>query len=91
MLTLAANAAAIIRRLTSRVGSDTAGLRIVPAAQEDALAFEVATFPRTGETVLESDGARVFLDTDTAEQTMRMELYAFSQDGGVHLAMRPHA
>ncbi len=91
MLTLAANAAAIIRRLTGRVESDTAGLRIVPAASDHVLAFEMAVVPRAGETVLESDGARVFLDGQTAQQTMDMELYAFAQDGSVHLAMRPHA
>ncbi len=91
MLTLAANAAAIIRRLTSRVEPDTAGLRLVLTAQDDALAFEVAALPRRRETVLERDGARVFLDTDTAERTMHLELYAFAQDGSVHLAMRPDA
>jgi len=90
MLTLAANAAAIIRRLTRRVESDAAGLRIVPASRDDALAFELAVVPRAGETVLESDGARVFLDRETAEQTRDLELYAFAENGTVHLAMRPH-
>lgn len=90
MLTLAANAAAIIRRLTRSVEADTAGLRIVPVAREDALAFEIALTPLSSETVLESDGARVFLGTETAEQTTHMELYAFAQDGSVHLAMRSH-
>lgn len=90
MLTLAANAAAIIRRLTRRVESDAAGLRIVPAPHDDALALELAVVPRAGETVLESDGARVFLDRETVEQTRDLELYAFAENGAVHLAMRPH-
>ncbi|GAA4155806.1 iron-sulfur cluster biosynthesis family protein [Gryllotalpicola daejeonensis] len=68
MLTLTENASTVVKSLASRGGtSEDAGLRISSAAPDSReYAVEVAPQPADADTVLESDGARVFLDANAA-------------------------
>ncbi|AYG05048.1 Fe-S cluster assembly protein HesB [Gryllotalpicola protaetiae] len=68
MLTLTENASTVVKTLASRGGtSEEAGLRISSAAPESReYAVEVAPQPADSDTVIEADGARVFLEPNAA-------------------------
>jgi len=68
MLTLTENASTVVKSLASRGGtSEEAGLRISSAAPESReYAVEVAPQPAESDTVLDVDGARVFLEPNAA-------------------------
>lgn len=67
MVTLTDNAIGIIRRLTDRPGvPDQAGLRIASGSGAGALSVGVVSGPLDGDHVLDSSGARVFLDAEAA-------------------------
>lgn len=68
MLTMTENASAVVKSLASRGGtSDEAGLRISSTAPESReYAVEVAPSPAAADTVVENDGARVFLEPNAA-------------------------
>jgi iron-sulfur cluster assembly protein len=70
MLTLTGDAVSAIRDITTQPGlPDHTGLRIAAAAaQNGAPAFEiaVASAPQPMDDVVESEGARVFLDPDAS-------------------------
>lgn len=69
MLTLTENASTVVKSLASRGGtSDGGGLRISSSAPESReYAVEVAPAPADADTVIESEGARVFLEPNAAE------------------------
>ncbi|MCL2515277.1 MAG: Fe-S cluster assembly protein HesB [Microbacteriaceae bacterium] len=68
MLTLTENASTVVKTLAARGGtSDEGGLRISSAAPESReYAVEVAPRPAEADTVVEADGARVFLEPTAA-------------------------
>lgn len=67
MLTVTDNAVAAIRSLTTQPEvPDGAGLRIATDQSAGALQLTVATEPQEGDQVVDSAGARLFLDTDAA-------------------------
>lgn len=68
MLTLTENASTVVKTLASRGGAgDEAGLRISSTAPESSeYAVEVAPQPADADTVIESAGARVFLEPNAA-------------------------
>lgn len=67
MLTLTAEAATQIRNLTDRPDiPDTGGLRIANDAGEGALTLSLVAGPADNDLVLDSSGARLFLDADAA-------------------------
>jgi Fe-S cluster assembly iron-binding protein IscA len=63
ILTITENAATEIRNLIDLPQApDGAGVRIANDPAEDALTLSLAAMPAEDDTVLDSDGARVFLD-----------------------------
>jgi iron-sulfur cluster assembly protein len=67
MVTMTDNAVAAIRSLTARPEvPDGAGLRIATDAAAGALQLTVSPEPHEGDQVLDSSGARLFLDTEAA-------------------------
>ncbi len=63
MLTLTENASSAVKNLASQIPTETGGLRIAEAADpENGYALSLAPAPEAGDTVVESDGARVFVD-----------------------------
>lgn len=92
MLTLTENAVSAIRALTSQPeqAADT-GLRIIGHGAE-AAPFELALAetPADGDQVIESDGARVFLDPGAAAALSGSALDARVDDqGGVAFSVSP--
>ena len=67
MLTVTDNAVAAIRSLTSQPDvPEGAGLRIATDAWAGALQLSVAASPKEGDQIVDSAGARLFLDSDAA-------------------------
>jgi Fe-S cluster assembly iron-binding protein IscA len=67
MLTVTDNAVTAIRSLTAQPEvPDGAGLRIATDPSAGALQLTVAPEPQEGDRVVDSEGARLFLDTDAA-------------------------
>jgi len=68
MLTLTENASTVVKSLASRGGtSEEAGLRISSSAPDSReYAVEVAASPADTDTIVETDGARVFLEPNAA-------------------------
>ncbi|MEO3746211.1 adhesin [Plantactinospora sp. B5E13] len=68
MLTMTENAVLVIRDLTAQQEvPDGAGLRIVSDLAAGSLTLELAESPAQGDQVVDSDGARVFLDPQAAQ------------------------
>jgi Fe-S cluster assembly iron-binding protein IscA len=67
MLTMTDNAVAAIRSLTTQPNvPDSAGLRIATDRSAGALQLTVAPEPHEGDQVVDTSGARLFLDTEAA-------------------------
>jgi Fe-S cluster assembly iron-binding protein IscA len=67
MLTMTDNAVAAIRSLTAQPNvPDSAGLRIATDRSAGALQLTVAPEPHEGDQVVDTSGARLFLDTEAA-------------------------
>ncbi|WP_028849415.1 hypothetical protein [Thermocrispum municipale] len=68
MLVLTPTAVAVVNNLTSAVGEENAGLRISshPDAPAPGLHVEIASQPEVDDQLLDSAGARVFLDPQAA-------------------------
>ncbi len=89
MLTLTENAAAVIRTLTTQpevpAGS---GLRIAVDRTVGALTLEIAATPAAGDAVLETGGARLFLDAEAVLVLEDKELdAAVDEQGSVEFAV----
>ena len=89
MLTLTENASTVVKTLTARGGTDESGLRISSQSPESgAFAVEVASAPQTADTVVETEGARVFLEPNAAEELADKVLDAdVSAEGGVRFTI----
>ena len=91
MLTITTNALTIIRRVTGHPKlKETAGVRI---ARQDApgapLGVRVVHGPRPGDSVVERDGARLYLGPEAASRVDGRELDALTEpDGRVHFVLR---
>jgi iron-sulfur cluster assembly protein len=86
MLTLTDNAVQAIRSLTSQPDSQTdAGLRIMAGESDVApLQLSLAPNPMAGDEVVETEGARVFMEPAAAEVLSDKALDAeVGEDGGV--------
>ena len=67
MLTLTENASTIVKTLTDQAPQDDAGLRISSSnPQNTAFAAAVTDAPEPADQVVESDGARLFLEPGAA-------------------------
>jgi iron-sulfur cluster assembly protein len=65
MVTLTDNAICLIRRLTDRPGvPNSAGLRIATGSAAGSLNVAVVSCPMDGDHVLDTAGARIFLDSN---------------------------
>ena len=94
MLVLTDNATTAVKAVTSDVsGATDAGLRIaVPGDQDQGFALAIVPAPETTDTVVESDGARVFLEPAVADALQDRTLDAeVGSDGAVRFALRSQA
>ena len=66
MLALTDNARTVIRDLTARTDTPGSGLRIAPT-QAGELELSLVAEPTPGDEVIDSEGARLFLEQQTAE------------------------
>lgn len=63
ILTLTENASTAVKSLATQIPTETGGLRIAEASDpQNGYALSLAPAPADGDTVVETDGARVFVD-----------------------------
>jgi Fe-S cluster assembly iron-binding protein IscA len=88
MLTLTENAVMVIRDLTAQQGAlASGGVRISSDPSGEVLEIAVAEQPAHGDQVVDSSGARLFLDSDAAELLDDKALdAAVDEDGSVQFA-----
>lgn len=90
MLTLTRNAATVVKEIVDRApGDEMSGLRIDQGPDDQAgFAAHVVPAPESGDTVIEAEGARVFLEQGVAEALDDKVLDARTDDqGGVQFAI----
>ncbi len=89
MLTLTENATTAVKNLAAQIPADTGGLRISEAAApETGYALTLATAPEPDDTVVENEGARVFVDPVATIQLDDRVLDArVAEDGSVGFAL----
>ncbi|MBM7079394.1 MULTISPECIES: adhesin [Micromonospora] len=84
MLTMTDNAVLVIRDLAAQqdVAQD-GGLRIAADTEAGALTIELVPVPAQGDQVVDTEGARIFLDADAAELLNDSSVDASVDDEGV--------
>ncbi|MBQ1042541.1 MULTISPECIES: iron-sulfur cluster biosynthesis family protein [unclassified Micromonospora] len=84
MLTMTDNAVLVIRDLAAQqdVG-DAGGLRIAADTEAGSLSIELVPEPVGGDQVVDTEGARIFLDSDAAELLNDTSVDAVVDDEGV--------
>lgn len=84
MLTMTDNAVLVIRDLAAQqdVAQD-GGLRIAADTEAGALTVELVPVPAQGDQVVDTEGARIFLDPDAAELLNDTSVDASVDDEGV--------
>ncbi|MFF5171488.1 HesB/IscA family protein [Micromonospora sp. NPDC000089] len=84
MLTMTDNAVLVIRDLASQqdVAQD-GGLRIAADTEAGSLTIELVPQPEQGDQVVDTEGARIFLDADAAELLNDTSVDAVVDDEGV--------
>jgi Fe-S cluster assembly iron-binding protein IscA len=91
MLTLTQNAAEAIRSLVAQENhAEESGLRIMAGTgdSQDTLQLSLAPSPMAGDEVVESDGARVFVEAGAVEVLSDKALDAsVDDDGGVAFSL----
>lgn len=89
MLTLTENATIAVKSLTEQIPTTTGGLRISEAvAPDQGYALNLASAPESDDTVVENDGARVFVDpVATVALDNRVLDARVSEDGSVGFAL----
>ncbi|WDZ87102.1 HesB/IscA family protein [Micromonospora cathayae] len=84
MLTMTDNAVLVIRDLAAQQDvSDAGGLRIAADTAAGSLTVELVEQPAQGDQVVDTDGARIFLDSDAAELLTDTSVDASVDDEGV--------
>lgn len=84
MLTMTDNAVLVIRDLAAQQDvSDVGGLRIAADTEAGSLTVELVEEPARGDQVVDTDGARIFLDADAAELLSDTSVDASVDDEGV--------
>jgi len=91
MLTLTNNASAVVKQIADQTGGDGSGLRISQeTADAPALDVSPTDSPEPGDQVIESEGARVFLEEHAAQTLDDKVLDAqVDQTGGVQFSIAP--
>jgi iron-sulfur cluster assembly protein len=90
MLALTDSAKDAVRHMVEeRAAPEGSGLRIAATAEgpEASLALDLATEPEAGDTVVEGEGARVFLDETAAAVLDDKVLDAAEHDNHIHLTV----
>lgn len=88
MVTLTDSAIALIRQLTvAKDLGDNGGVRIALGSTRGALSVKVADRPHTGDEVVDTGGARLFLDWSAARILDGNQLDASLRDGSVRFAI----
>ncbi|GHJ09930.1 MULTISPECIES: adhesin [Micromonospora] len=84
MLTMTDNAVLVIRDLAAQqdVAQD-GGLRIAADTEAGALTIELVPVPAQGDQVVDTEGARIFLDAEAAELLNDSSVDASVDDEGV--------
>jgi iron-sulfur cluster assembly protein len=82
MLTLTDNAILVIRDLTSQQAVPDGGLRIASDPEAGSLVLALADQPVQGDQVVDSNGARIFLDSEAAQILHDKSLDAAVDDEG---------
>jgi len=83
MLTLTANAGVVVKNLADRtVGAAEGGLRISSAGSGNDFAVAVAPAPEPADQVVESGGARIYLEPAAADALHDKVLDAQIDEGG---------
>ena len=91
MLTLTPNASAVVKQIADQTTGDGSGLRISQQAPDTpTLDVEPTAQPQPGDQVVESEGARVFLEEQAAQTLDTMVLDAqVDQTGSVQFSITP--
>ncbi|KAA9085412.1 HesB/IscA family protein [Microbacterium radiodurans] len=89
MLTLTENAATAVKNLTAQIPADTGGIRISDSGSpETGFALSLAEAPHEADSVVEADGARIFVDQAAAVALDDRVLDAqVDSEGGVSFAL----
>ncbi|MFF3865558.1 HesB/IscA family protein [Micromonospora sp. NPDC001898] len=84
MLTMTDNAVLVIRDLAAQEDvSPDGGLRIAADADAGSLTIELVPEPAQGDQVVDTEGARIFLDSDAAELLSDTSVDASVDDEGI--------
>ncbi|AXO33472.1 iron-sulfur cluster biosynthesis family protein [Micromonospora chalcea] len=84
MLTMTDNAVLVIRDLAAQQDvADAGGLRIAADTEAGSLSIELVPEPVRGDQVVDTEGARIFLDSDAAELLNDTSVDAVVDDEGV--------
>ncbi|GAA3744944.1 adhesin [Micromonospora sp. WMMA1998] len=84
MLTMTDNAVLVIRDLAAQQDvADAGGLRIAADTEAGALSIELVPEPVQGDQVVDTQGARIFLDSDAAELLNDTSVDAVVDEEGV--------
>ena len=84
MLTMTDNAVLVIRDLAAQQDvADAGGLRIAADTEAGSLSIELVPEPVRGDQVVDTEGARIFLDSDAAELLNDTSVDAVVADEGV--------
>ncbi|MEW2442294.1 iron-sulfur cluster biosynthesis family protein [Micromonospora marina] len=84
MLTMTDNAVLVIRDLAAQQDvADAGGLRIAADTDAGSLSIELVPQPVQGDQVVDTEGARIFLDSDAAELLDDTSVDAMVDEEGV--------
>ncbi|MCC4908820.1 Fe-S cluster assembly protein HesB [Microbacterium sp. cx-59] len=88
MLTLTDNAATAVKTISSQIPTEGGGLRIRDTGPDTGFELALATTRETGDAVVETDGARVFVDSSASDALGDRVLDAdIGEDGSVRFAL----
>jgi Fe-S cluster assembly iron-binding protein IscA len=88
MLTLTDNAATAVKTISSQIPTEGGGLRIRDTGPDTGFELALATTPEHGDAVVETDGARVFVDPAATDALDERILDAeVGDDGSVRFAL----
>lgn len=92
MLSITETAQTAIRSLSEQAGlPETGGVRLAMDETQNGLQMSLAPEPETGDQVVEGEGARVFMPTETATLLETQELDAASTPEGTGFSLRAQA
>ena len=88
MLTLTDTAASAVKTISAQIPTEGGGLRIRDTGPETGFELALASSPEAGDAVVETDGARVFVDPSASIMLDDRILDAeVAEDGSVRFAL----